>query len=268
MSAPARFLPRLRPLVPRIARVPRGAFVTSQSQTGPAPIEPSQTQAHPLGAYYDAILNDPQPIPDVKPEEPPNSSIHKQEQGRKTSPPSPSPSPNPNPTTEPVAEALSAQPVPTPPPQTAAEKAAIVFGSALAGPAARQKRLEELRSKSTTIAGVVIPPRPEEPDNCCMSGCVNCVWERYREEMEDWSAANAEAQLKLKEQQGASANDSNTMDDDGGGSDTNWVPQDPKIAKNMWDEKLYDDVPVGIREFMKTEKKLKAVHEKEGTTGG
>lgn len=156
--------------------------------------------------------------------------------------------------------------MPTPPPQTAAEKAAIVFGSALAGPAARQKRLEELRSKSTTIAGVMIPPRPEEPDNCCMSGCVNCVWERYREEMEDWSAANAEAQLKLKEQQGAV--DSNTMDDDGGGSDTNWVPQDPKIAKNMWDEKLYDDVPVGIREFMKTEKKLKAVHEKEGTTGG
>ncbi|WDK22581.1 oxidoreductase-like protein [Colletotrichum graminicola] len=229
MSAPARLLPRLRPLVPRIGRVPRSAFITSQSQTGPAPIEPSKTQAHPLGAYYEAILNDPQPIPEVKSEEPPSSS-----------------------------------PVPTPPPKSAAEKAAIVFGSALAGPAARKQRLEELRNKSTMIAGVLVPPRPEEPDNCCMSGCVNCVWERYREEMEDWSAANAEAQLKLRQQRGVS--DSVSMDDDdGGGSETNWVPKDPKIAKNMWDDKLYNDVPVGIREFMKTEKKLKAIHEKEGT---
>ncbi|KAJ0166640.1 Uncharacterized protein CTA2_6489 [Colletotrichum tanaceti] len=260
MSAPARFLPRLRPLVPRVDRLPRNAFITSQSQTGPAPIEPSKTQAHPLGAYYEAILNDPQPIPEVKPEEPPSSSVHKQEQGRKTSPPSPDPTP------EPVAEAQSAQPVPTPPPQTAADKASIVFGSALAGPAARKQRLDELRRKSTTIAGVLVPPRPEEPDNCCMSGCVNCVWERYREEMEDWSAANAEAQFKLREQRGVS--DSVTVDDDGGGSESNWVPKDPKIAKNMWDEKLYNDVPVGIREFMKTGKKLKAIHEKEGTQGG
>ncbi|KAK1964578.1 hypothetical protein LY78DRAFT_582192 [Colletotrichum sublineola] len=264
MSAPARLLPRLRPLVPRIGRVPRSAFITSQSQSGPAPIEPSKGQAHPLGAYYEAILNDPQPIPEVKPEEPPSSSVHKQEQGRKTSPPSPAPTP------EPVAEAQSAQPVPTtpppPPPKSAADKAAIVFGSPLAGPAARKQRLEELRQKSTVIAGVLVPPRPEEPDNCCMSGCVDCVWERYREEMEDWSAANAEAQLKLRQQRGVS--DSVSMDDDGGGSETNWVPKDPKIAKNMWDDKLYNDVPVGIREFMKTEKKLKALHEKEGTRGG
>ncbi|OLN97813.1 UPF0651 protein, mitochondrial [Colletotrichum chlorophyti] len=261
MSTPGRLLPRLRPLVPRMALPPRNAFITSQSQSPPAPIEPSKTQAHPLGAYYESILKNPQPIPEEKPEEPPSSSVHKQqEQGRKTSPPSP------NPTPDPVAEAQSAQPVPTPPPQTAAEKAAIVFGPALAGPAERQHRLDELRRKSTTIAGVLVPPRPEEPDNCCMSGCVNCVWERYREEMEEWSAANAEAQLKLKEQQGES--DSSTMDDDGGGSETNWVPKDPKIAKDLWNEKLYDDVPVGIREFMKTEKKLKAIHAKEGTVGG
>ncbi|KAI8198883.1 UPF0651 protein [Colletotrichum sp. SAR 10_76] len=266
MSTPSRLLPRLRPLVPRIARPPRNAFITIQAQTGPDPIEPSKPQAHPLGAYYESILTSPQPIPDVKPEEPPSSSAAKQEeqQGRKTSPLSPS-------HPEPSAEALSAQPVPTPPPQTAAEKAAIVFGSALAGPAERKKRLEEMRARSTTVAGVVIPPKPEEPDNCCMSGCVNCVWDRFREEMEEWSAANAEAQLKLREQQedkGEAVADTMSMDDDGGGSETNWVPKDPKIAKDMWDEKLYGDIPVGIREFMKTEKKLKVQHEKEGTVGG
>ncbi|KAF5502508.1 UPF0651 protein [Colletotrichum aenigma] len=266
MSTPGRLLPRLRPLVPRIARPPRNALITIQAQTGPDPIEPSKPQAHPLGAYYESILTSPQPIPDVKPEEPPSSSAAKQEeqQGRKTSPLSPS-------HPEPSAEALSAQPVPTPPPQTAAEKAAIVFGSALAGPAERKKRLEEMRAKSTTVAGVVIPPKPEEPDNCCMSGCVNCVWDRFREEMEEWSAANAEAQLKLREQQedkGEAVADTMSIDDDGGGSETNWVPKDPKIAKDMWDEKLYGDIPVGIREFMKTEKKLKVQHEKEGTVGG
>ncbi|WYZ35934.1 hypothetical protein EsH8_X_000581 [Colletotrichum jinshuiense] len=123
-----------------------------------------------------------------------------------------------------------------------------------------------MRLKSTMIAGILVPPRPDEPDNCCMSGCVNCVWERYREEMEEWSATNKEAQARLREQEGASS--SVSMDDDGGGSDTNPVPKDPEIAKNMWDDRLYNDVPVGIREFMKTEKKLKSIHEKEGTVGG
>ncbi|WYZ35935.1 hypothetical protein EsH8_X_000582 [Colletotrichum jinshuiense] len=81
MSAPARLLPRLRPLVPRIARPSRNAFITTKAQTGPAAIDPSKTQAQPLGAYYEAILTNPQPIPEKKPEEPPSSSVHKQEQG-------------------------------------------------------------------------------------------------------------------------------------------------------------------------------------------
>lgn len=90
-----------------------------------------------------------------------------------------------------------------------------------------------------------------------MSGCVNCVWERYREDMEDWSAANSEAQRRLKERE-ASA------DSDGGGSETNWVG-DTKIAKNLWDEQVFEGVPMGIREFMKQEKRLKERHEREGT---
>lgn len=52
------------------------------------------------------------------------------------------------------------------------EKARVVFGSRLAGPG---KREDSLR-KGTIVAGVKIPPKPLEPDNCCMSGCVNCTW--------------------------------------------------------------------------------------------
>ena len=42
----------------------------------------------------------------------------------------------------------------------------IIFGSRLAGPAARPPPPPE---KLRTVEGIKVPPRPEEPDNCCMS---------------------------------------------------------------------------------------------------
>lgn len=65
-----------------------------------------------------------------------------------------------------------------------------------------------------------------------------------------------------------------SMDDDGGGSETNWdggaVPAQAsgRIAKDFWDKELYKGVPVGIQEFMKQEKRLKEKHLREGTSGG
>lgn len=38
--------------------------------------------------------------------------------------------------------------------------------------------------------------RPQEPDNCCMSGCVNCVWDVYREEVEEWASRKKEREMK------------------------------------------------------------------------
>lgn len=75
-----------------------------------------------------------------------------------------------------------------------------------------------------------------------MSGCVNCVWDMFRDELEEWAAAKKEATERGMAAQG--------MDEDGGGSammaaDTGAV------------EDLFEGIPVGIREFMKTEKKLK-----------
>ena len=61
-----------------------------------------------------------------------------------------------------------------------------------------------------------------------------------------------------------------SMDDDGGGSETNWDVAD---IGNMgrageWGmEKLFEGVPVGIREFMRTEKRLKERHKREGSLG-
>ena len=51
---------------------------------------------------------------------------------------------------------------PTPPPP----QLGIIFGSRLAGPAARPPPPPE---KVRTVEGIKVPPRPDEPDNCCMS---------------------------------------------------------------------------------------------------
>ncbi|KAF7523786.1 hypothetical protein G7054_g11630 [Neopestalotiopsis clavispora] len=252
-------------------------------------------QAHPIGAYYEAIIVTPQPIPEVKPEEPPTSSP---KSPRSTAKKTAAARKNP-----PSEIQRGAAPSPSTEPATAQEKARIIFGSRLVGPIERQERLQAIKDESTMIAGVRVPPKPEEPDNCCMSGCVNCVWDRYRDEMEDWVSSSKEAERRLQAeraqgpidtsssesavekeedlkepasepvtsghaQPGLSVDEAVSMDDDGGGSDTNWPTPQPKIAKDLWDDGLYKNIPVGIREFMKTEKKLKQRHEEEGSVGG
>ena len=59
-----------------------------------------------------------------------------------------------------------------------------------------------------------------------------------------------------------------SMDDDGGGSETNWSLHevgDGGVAKASEDDvtDLFGGIPVGIREFMKTEKKLRDMHRRE-----
>jgi len=202
-------------------------------------------QANPLGDYYESLLSQPHPS---------------------------------------VASATRQSTTPPPPtslPKTDKEeilaKARVVFGSRLAGPAERRSEIEK---KSTLIAGVWVPPRPEEPDNCCMSGCVNCVWDRYRDELEEWSTARRAADANLRKEKGLENGRSRrrkvgtglmlegekgaqhtitSMDDDGGGSETNW-------GIDM-DTDLFKGIPVGIVEFMKQEKRLKEKHAREGTIG-
>ncbi len=246
-------------------------------------------QAIPLGPYYESILIKPQPVPDVKPEGPPTSSPKSPRTTVKKAPPrKPKDSADKKPTSSAAsAPTTSNAPQPSAPPSTAQEKARIIFGSQLAGPIERAERLAALRDRSTWIAGVLVPPQPEEPDNCCMSGCVNCVWDRFRDDMEEWVAASLEAEKALQTQsapripdgadaikdvpamQGANAA---SMDDDGGGNETSWQADlekadTPKISKDLWDDKLYKNIPVGIREFMKQEKRLKEKHMREGTFG-
>lgn len=165
-------------------------------------------------------------------------------------------------------------PAPLPPdqlPKTAKEemleRARTVFGSRLSGPA---ERADELRKASINVAGILVPPKPEEPDNCCMSGCVNCVWDLYRDELEEWASKSAEARERVLAQRrqatpagsaisppGMPHHVATSMDDDGGGSETNW---ESGLEMSGSPGDLFQNIPVGIREFMKTEKLLRKKH--------
>jgi hypothetical protein len=94
-----------------------------------------------------------------------------------------------------------------------------------------------------------------------MSGCANCVWDYFRDDLEEWVAKNREASMKMQMDGGNTMSDNGlsvgagSMDDDGGGSETNW---------SSGTEDLMRGIPVGIREFMRTEKRLKEKHAREG----
>ncbi|KAK4126944.1 hypothetical protein N657DRAFT_668921 [Parathielavia appendiculata] len=315
------------------------ATVPTKDDSPPSPIMPSKEQAHPVGPFYEAILRTPKPFPQKKPEEPPVTSQESPAAEEKPSQPAAEdkaaadedkkpaarrprkpkqPAAAPNKDETPKAKSVpssSSSPsfIPTPStPETRADKnppsnndpasqARIIIGSRLAGPAERAERLARLRAESRLVAGVLVPPKPEEPDNCCMSGCVNCVWDRYRDEMEEWAFRSAEAERRLRAmeaggqvgateesfeaveergrgmQLGVHDEVMDRMDEDGGGSSScvtlGWDGVSKggatgRIVKDFWDEELYKNVPVGFREFMKQEKRLKEKHMREATMGG
>lgn len=214
--------------------------------------KPWPQQANPIGDYYASILESSTPAITSKP---------------------------PTTATPSSAPAMSTTPADAP------EEPKILFSSRLSSPLERRS---EIKKKSVLVAGVWVPPRPDEPDNCCMSGCVNCVWDRYRDEIEEWAAARKEADqalrkekgyeqgkrrrkqglsgtgLKLGEGEKGATHTLVSMDDDGGGSETNWSTG---LDTDFTSEDLFKGVPVGIREFMKQEKRLKEKHAREGTIG-
>ena len=91
-----------------------------------------------------------------------------------------------------------------------------------------------------------------------MSGCVNCVWDIFRDDLEEWASKDREARRRSR--MAKSQNLEGSMDDDGGGSETYLTAEERRD--------LFEGIPVGIREFMRTEKALKERHQSEGTMGG
>ena len=222
----------------------------------------------PTDEYYALLLEQPLPVSAAKTEEPTSAPRESQppSAGKPASDQASSGSSKPSKPSSNKTGASSADKI---------DKARVIFGSRLAGPAARSAREESYEDMKRQgmgewIASSWIPPKPEEPDNCCMSGCVNCVWDGYREEIENWVVTRQEAKRKerlvekeqamtsrghLESEAGAGAV---SMDDDGGGSEALWRDGDVGLSrgKEFADDALFEGVPVGIREFMKTEKRL------------
>lgn len=81
---------------------------------------------------------------------------------------------------------------------TPEERMSRVFGNRIKGePPKSTSRF--VVGKPRSIAGVLVPSKPLEPDNCCMSGCVNCVWESYNDQVRYWRDQRIKA---LKEIEG------------------------------------------------------------------
>lgn len=73
------------------------------------------------------------------------------------------------------------------------EKGGVVFYSRLAG----YPQNRPAPDTAKMYAGVIVPARPEEPLNCCQSGCVHCVWDIYREDIEFYQQKRDEARQAL-----------------------------------------------------------------------
>ncbi|KAK6203475.1 oxidoreductase-like protein [Scheffersomyces amazonensis] len=150
---------------------------------------------------------------------------------------------------------------------TPQQKIERIFGGRIKGEGPKSSsRL--LRGESKVIAGITVPAKPSEPDNCCMSGCINCVWELFNDDIKDWNSKRKQAATLLISKGGRWPEDFDAP--------LKYLKKEnfPKSLANVSDEDIrshlkgkssksdedenWSNVPVAIRVFAETEKRLKA----------
>ncbi|KAG5418979.1 hypothetical protein I9W82_003698 [Candida metapsilosis] len=151
---------------------------------------------------------------------------------------------------------------------SAEERIAKVFGGRIKGEN-RQASSRVERGEPKVIAGITVPSRPPEPDNCCMSGCINCVWELFQDDLNEWNEKRDKAAKKLVADGGRWPENfnpplkllkrENYPPSLANLSDSELTPE--RVEGNVQDE-TWGDVPVTIRVFTEVEKRIKARHKK------
>lgn len=141
-----------------------------------------------------------------------------------------------------------------------------VFGGSTKTATKSSRRDLSYRLESKKIGGVKVPKRPIEPDNCCMSGCINCVWELFNEDLEDWKFKRIEAAKQLLKQ------DKNDKNLEKWPADWDAPPKildKAFISKGMSTDDTVEEIqgmPVGLQVFALFEKKKKEQKSKKQPT--
>lgn len=135
------------------------------------------------------------------------------------------------------------------------DRVKLVFGQL----GSRQDRRLEALKRAHTIAGIKLSPRPDEPNNCCMSGCVDCVWELYKDELTEWKAKRQEIKRKLMFERADLEWPVTLLGPEPKERNKSVRPEDrARIEDSVVEDDADDDLNVSIKAFLKTEKKLKA----------
>ena len=144
------------------------------------------------------------------------------------------------------------------------ERIAKVFGGRIKGED-RQASSRIERGEPKVIAGITVPSRPPEPDNCCMSGCINCVWELFQEDLKDWNEKREMAAKKLVANGGRWPENFNpplkALKRENYPPSLAELPDSeltPERVEGTVQDETWGDVPVTIRVFTEVEKKIKA----------
>lgn len=142
------------------------------------------------------------------------------------------------------------------------ERLSKLFGTRLSGET-RTSSSRLTRGQPRTIMGVKVPDKPPEPDNCCMSGCINCVWELYKDDIKEWNDIRKEAAEKLNKSKSDFIWPAD-FDPPIKFLDQHHIPlelrkeKDIKKIKETEPADPWDNVPVAIKVFADAEKRIKA----------
>ncbi|KAL2312024.1 hypothetical protein POMI540_4486 [Schizosaccharomyces pombe] len=84
--------------------------------------------------------------------------------------------------------------------------------------------------------GIRVPPKPEEPLNCCQSGCAICVWDVYADDLEEYNRARRKAKRHYLEKH---------------------LPVPPDLAKvSLKETSSLEELPPQLKAFVLLEKRL------------
>lgn len=139
---------------------------------------------------------------------------------------------------------------------TAEERIKKVFGGRIKGED-RVSSSRILMGEPRVIAGVKVPDKPQEPDNCCMSGCINCVWEIYNDDIKDWEAKRRLAAGKLVKKGGIWPADFHPPIKLLKPENLPESLRGQNISDKEEDDGAWNRVPVEMRVFAELEKKIK-----------